>query len=490
MRRLAGGSWLIAVVTVAGVGVALPGTAQAAPAHIAATKWTKISTDTELGIASAGLFRTPDGKLHVAWARHDASSYSLHYSTVGGKAKLLATGTILQKWTGVSFYPRLVAGPGSGLRLVFTGGNGVAGSPYNLGAMYSATAAAAGTKWTLAPGSMSQSTLVPATGTSATTQSDGTPVATWPGGSGVTYHVGLDAKTPAAKPDQTVPVTEGGGDVVGTTAVRSSDGGVWVAWFTESFASDQGYWAAKLLPSQAAKVKAPGSGGTGLANNQPFQPVAFAARAGGGEYLAYCVPSKTIECAHIALWKVGASKAAVVPGSASQHAVHVAIAAAPGGHLWVQWYDTSQNKIHVVRTNAAVSRFGPVQTLAAPPSTSELDGLQAEGSQGPLDVVALVLQTSAQSTPAYWDTQLLPKLSLTGSPSSVSHKKATTVTFTATDVGDPVPGATVSFLGKTAKTNSKGVAQITVPKGTATGKHTATVTKPDYTSATFTVKVT
>jgi hypothetical protein len=278
--------------------------------------------------------------------------------------------------------------------------------------------------------------------------------------------------------------------VVGTTLIRAGDGSVWVGWFTESGASDQGYWAAKLLPSPAAKVKAPGSGGTGLANNQPFESVAFAARAGGGEYLAYCVPNKTIECAHIALWKVGASKASMVPGSTSQHADHVAIAAAPGGHMWVLWYDTSQNKIHVVRTNAAVSRFGTPQTLPAPPSTGELDGLQAEGSQGPLDVVSLVLQNSAQSTPSYWDTQLLPKLSLTGSPSSVSHKKATTVTFTATDVGDPVPGATVSFLGKTAKTNSKGVAQITVPKGTATGKHTATVSKPDYTSATFTVKVT
>lgn len=490
MLRLARGSWLIALIGVAAAGAVLPGTAQAAPVHTAATKWTKISTDTNLGIASAGLFRTSDGKLHVAWARKDGTTYSLHYSTVGGKAKLLATGTIVQKWTGVSFYPRLVAAPGGGIRLVFTGGNGVSGSPYNLSAMYSATTTSAGTKWTLTPGSMSHSTIVSETDTSATTQSGGTPVASWPGGSGVTYHVGLDPNTPAAKPDQTVPVTEGGGDVIGTTLIRASNGSVWVGWFTESGASDQGYWTAKLLPSQAAKVKAPGSGGTGLANNQPFESVAFAARAGGGEYLAYCVPNKTIECAHIALWKVGAGKASVVPGSGSQHAAHVAIAAAPGGHMWVQWYDTSQNKIHVVRTNAAVSKFGTVQTLPAPPTTVELDGLQAEGSQGPLDVVALVLQNTAQATPSYWDTQLLPKLSLTGSPSSVSHKTATTVTFTATDVGNPVPGATVSFLGKTAKTNSKGVAQITVPKGTATGKHTATVTKPDYTSATFTVNVT
>jgi len=396
----------------------------------------------------------------------------------------------VQGWSGVSFYPRLVAGPGGGIRLVFTGGNGVAGSPYNLGAMYSATSTSAGTTWALTPGSLSQSTFVPATETSATTQSNGTPVASWPGGSGVTYHVGVDPKTPAAKPDQSVPVTEGGGVVTGTTLIRAGDGSVWVGWFTESLASDQGYWVAKLLPAQAAKVKAPGSGGTGLANNHPLQSVAFAARAGGGEYLAYCVPSQTIGCAHIALWKAGASKASVVPGSATQHAAHVAIAAAPGGHLWVLWYDTSQNKIHVVRTNAAVNRFGPVQTLSAPPSTAVLDGLQAEGSQGLLDVIALVQQTQSGTTPSYWDTQLLPKLALTGSPSSVSHTQATTVSFTATDVGDPVAGAKVSFLGKTATTNAKGVAQITVPKGTATGKHTATVSRAGYTPATFTVTVT
>jgi hypothetical protein len=493
MRRLAS-RYLIALAALAGAAALAPGAAQAAlPArapHIATVAWTKISTDTSPGTASAGLFRTPDGKLHVAWASFGAGTYSLHYSTVGGQAKLLATGTIVQNWTGISFYPRLVAGPGGGIRLVFTGADGVPGSPYNRGAVYTATSSSAGAAWALTPGSMSHTTIVPETDTSATTKSDGTPVVTWPGGSGVSYHVGLDPQTPAAKPDKAVPVTEGGGAVVGTTAARGSDGSVWVAWFTESGASDQGYWVAKLLPAQAAKVKAPGSGGTGLANNQPFKSAAFAARAGGGEYLAYCVPSTTIECAHnIALWKVGAGKASVIPGSASQGSVHVAIAAAPGGHLWVLWYDTSNNKIHVVRTNAAVTKFGAAQTLSDPPSTFELWGLQAEGSQGLLDVVALLEQTTPGSKPSYWDTQLLPKLALTGAPSSVSHTQAT-VSFTVTDVGDPVAGAKVSFLGKTATTNAKGVAQITVPKGTATGKHTATAAKADYTSATVTVAVT
>jgi hypothetical protein len=493
MRRPATRSCLIALTALATAGALFPGAAQAAGARVAhapraVTTWTKISTDTGLGLASAGLFRTADGMLHVAWARQDGSnSFSLNYSTVGPNAKLEGTGTIVKGWTGVSFYPRLVAGPSGGVRAVFTGANGVSGSPYNLDAVYSATSTSAGTTWALVKGSMSQSTSIPATDTSATTQSTGTPVASWPGGSGVAFHVGTDPNTPATKPDGTVAVSSGSGTVVGTTLARETDGSVWVAWFTESFESDQGYWVDKITPTQAAKTEAPGSGSPSLANNQPHQSVALAAGAKGGGYLAYCVPTATITCAHIALWKVGAAKATTVPGSTTQHAAHVAIAAAPGGHLWVLWYDTSQNQIHVIRSNAAVTKFGPGQTIAAPPSTSELDGLQAEGSQGPLDVVALVQQTTAGTTPSYWDIQLLPKLTLAGAPATVAPGKV--VTFTVSDVGDPVAGATVTFLGKKATTNSSGVATVTVPTGTKAGSYTATATMTGYTAATFTEKV-
>ena len=488
MRRPVTRSCLIALTALATAGALFTGATQASGARTAAvTKWTKISTDTSLSIAAAGLYRTADGLLHVAWARHDTTSYSLNYSTVGPNAALEGTGTIVKGWTGVSFFPGLVAGPSGGIRAVFSGANGVAGSPYNVGTVYSATSSAAGTTWALVKGSMSRSTFIPATDTSATTQNTGTPVASWPGGSGVAFHVGTDPNTPATKPDGTVAVTSGSGTVVGTTLARETDGSVWVAWFTESFASDQGYWVDKITPTQVAKTEAPGSGGPSLANNHPLQSVAFAAGAKGGGYLAYCVPTATISCAHIALWKVGAAKATTVPGSTTQHAAHVAIAAAPGGHIWVLWYDTSQNKIHVIRSNAAVTKFGPGQTIAAPPNTAALDALQAEGSQGPLDVVALVLQTTAGTTPAYWDIQLLPKLTLAGAPATVAPGKV--VTFTVTDVGDPVAGATVTFLGKQATTNSSGVATITVPTGTAAGSYPATAAMTGYTSATFTEKV-
>jgi hypothetical protein len=475
----------VAAMVLATAGALVPAAATGGTATV--TSWTKISADTRIAQASAGLWRTADGRLHVVWPSSDSGPYSLHYSTVGPQAKLLASGTVVKGWSAVSFYPRLVAGPGGGIRLIFTGGNGQSGSPYNLGAVYSATSTSAGTAWALAKGSLSHSTIIPLTDEAAATEGNGTPVAAWSGG-GLDYHVGIDPNIPAKAPDQQVAVNAGS-VVVGPALARNSDGSIWAAWFTASGKSDQGYWADKIFPSKAAKAKAPDSGGS-TGNNQPFQPAAFTARTGGGLYLAYCTPSATFLCGHINLWKAGAATAVTVPGSTNGHAVHVAIAAAPGGHLWVMWYDTALNKIKLVRTNSAGTRFGAVQTLAVPPLTDQFDALGAEGSQGPLDMVALVVQNVSGSTPAYWATETLPKLGLTGSPSTVSHTLSTTVTFKVTDVGDPVAGASVTFLGKTVTTSSAGIVKITVPKGTPTGDHTATASKGGYTSATFTIKVT
>jgi len=395
----------LALAAPSAVVVAAGAPAAAAPLSGSVT-WTQVSPGTKLGIASAGLLRTSDGRLHVVWSSLDgAGSYSLHYTTLGAKAKKLNTGTIVSKWTGVSFYPRLVAGPSGGLRLVFTGGNGHSGSRFDLNAIYSAVSGKAGQTWTLAPGSLSQSELVPLTDTAAAVQANGTPVAGWSAGAAFDYHLGIDPNTPAAAPDKSIGVGASG-DVVGPGMARESDGSIWAAWFNASGASSQGYYVARILPSVTAKVKAPDSGGKTVANNQPLESVAFTARSGGGGYLAYCVPTKTVECAHVALWKVGSAKTLTVPGSSTGHASHVAIAAGPGGKLWVLWYDSGLNKIRVVATNAAATSFGTVSTINGPSGIAEFDGLQAEGSQGPLDVIALVAQSKPGTPTGYWAAEL------------------------------------------------------------------------------------
>ncbi len=373
----------------------------------AGVTWNKISTNTKEGGQSAGLYRTSDGRLHVVWSSQDGgSSFSLHYSTLGAHAKLVGTGTILSKWVAMAMYPRLVPGPGGGIRLVFTGADGKSGSPYNNSDMYSATAGSGGAAWTLTPGSMSQSKLVPLTDDAAATEQNGTPVAAWSTGAGATlaYHVGLDPKAPATAPDSSVGAGTGG-VVVGPTLARDSSGHIWAAWFNGSFKSSQGYYVNQIVPAKG-RTKAPGSGGL-LANNQPLEAVAFTARAGGGLYLAYCVPTKTVPCAHIALWRAGSSTVRAVPGSATGHASHVAIAAGPKGHLSVGWYDSQANKIKYVTTNAAATGFGTVKSISAPPSTAQFDGLQLQGSAGPLDVIALTFRLTDNVT-AYWATEVTP----------------------------------------------------------------------------------
>lgn len=481
------------VARVAAVTSLAVGAAMLAPvgATEAATKWTKFSTNTADPAGSPGLFRTADGKLHVVWYVHNPNTgkNSYQYATFAAHGALLNKGNVapVTGWSALSKYPRLVAFPGVGIRLVFAGGTGTGGN-YDQGTAYSAKASAAGTSWSLVPGSLSHSKLVSLTDNSAATKSDGTPVASWQQGN-LLYHVGQDtSNTPATAPDGTVNVVTGG-VATGTQLARAKDGSIWVAWFTAN-ESDQGYWVDQIQPTQVAKHKAPGSGALSLANNQPFGSVAFTARAGGGLYLAYCVATKAVPCDHVALWKVGATKAKTVPGSGTHNARYVAISSAPGGHLWISWFDSGANKVRVVRTNAAVNAFSKVRSLGLPAKSALFDSLRTEGSRGRLDLVAGV-QSSASGLPVFlWHNQQLPALKLTGSPATVSHTKATTVTFRVTDVGDPVAGATVKFLTKSAKTNGSGVAKITVPRGTSVGKHAATATKANFTVARFVVKVT
>jgi len=169
-----------------------------------------------------------------------------------------------------------------------------------------------------------------------------------------------------------------------------------------------------------------------------------------------------------------------LPGSASGHAGLVALAAAPGGHLWVSWFDFGTNLLHVVRTNAAVTRFGTPHVLKQPPGTFIFAGLQSEGSSGRLDLVVNALLNAKNNPIWFWHTQVLASLALTARPGSFSHKRATTVTFTVTDVGDPVAGAKVSCGAKSATTDSHGHAKLKFAAGSSAGNRTCSATLNGY----------
>jgi hypothetical protein len=400
----------LAVALTAAIALAAPGTAVAVaagqrplgrPAALS-PHWIKISSDAGFGGATAGLLRTSDGRLHVLWPADNSGDHSLHYSIVSASGKLLASGVILSHWAGIDQYPSLVPAKG-GMRAIFDGENGKSGSPYNIGSYYSATAGPAGTSWTLAPGSLSHDNP-PLTDTAATATPSGTPVTAWSEVSSLAYHVGVDPHVPALTPDVKIYLGPTGG-VLNPTLVTSK-GVIWGAWFNSSGTATMGYWVDKIFSGAAGMRKAPGSGGKGLNNSQPLQPTALAARAGGEMYLAYCVPTKVLTCGHIALWRVGASAAKTVPGSFGGQDSKVALAAAPGGRLWVLWFDYHSNVIHAVETNAAATGFGKVLTIRPPAHLFAFDGLQANASLGRLNIVALAMQSGKGSSPAYFFAQI------------------------------------------------------------------------------------
>jgi hypothetical protein len=447
-------------------------------------KWTKLAT-VDNNTDTFGMLRTGDGKLHIAWLAKKAGNGTYSYDTgaISQAGKFLGASPALSGWTYLEPDPQLVR-DGSGLRLIFEGNKGSSGCYFDA-SVFTATSTN-GTAWNLVTGSMDQHTAGVGN-LAATVESDGTtPVATFAGGN--LFHVGVDPNCPASSPDGTITPTPGSAQ--GNPAiVTDSHGSVWVGWFQEF--KKQAYWVNPILPTQAGPVEAPDSAThiQPFQNNQPNQPVALAARVGGGVYMAYCVASASQPCSHIDLWKVGSAKPLVVPGSANTTGAHVTVAAGPKGHMWVAWYNAAKKVIHAVRTNTTATRFGVNRTIKAPSKSFNFTDIQGQGSSGRLDVLVDDRLSTAGLPIDLFHTQILPGLSLNASPHTFSHKKAATVKFTVRDAGQAVSGAKVACLGKHGQTTASGTVKLHFGKGRAVGKHVCTATKAGYAPGKTTLKV-
>jgi hypothetical protein len=459
--------------------LAFPGSALAGGPGV----WTQLAT-VDNGFDTVGMLRGANGTLHAVWLAKKASDGTHAYgtSTISVAGKLLATGSALSNWAALEPDPQLVS-DGSGMRLVFEGNTGANGCYFD-GAIFTETSTD-GSTWNLVQGSLSAHSAGVGN-LAATAEADGTPVATF--AAGHLFHVGVDPSCPASSPDGTITPTFGSAQSNPAIITDPTTGAVWVAWYQSS--ARQGYWVEQILPSQGAPQEAPGSAASASQNNQPLEPVAIAARAGGGVYMAYCSATSKQPCAHIDLWRVDSSTVKVVPGSQNTTSARVALAADPLGKLSVAWYNAAKNVIHSVRTNTTVTAWGIVRTTKPPPNTSGFTDIQTQGSSGRLDIV-IVDQLSTTGFPiGIFQTQVLPGLSLTAAPSTFSHKKAKTVTFTVTDAGQPVAGAKVSCLGKSGKTTARGTVKLKFHRGTATGKHGCTAASFGYSVGQATIKVT
>ena len=254
------------------------GTASAGgPGH-----WTKLAEVGD-GFDTAGMLRTSDGKLHLVWRKKSTHAYGT--STIALSGSLLNTGTALSGWDSVNHDPQLVKS-GSGMRLVFEGGTGSSGC-YSNGYVYTSTSSN-GTSWNLQNEALSQHSAGIGN-LAATTRNDGaTPVTTF--GGGQYFHVGVDT-CPASNPDGSTTQPGGGAPVGPAIVTDKKNDSVWVAWW-QNF-HKIGYWVQQILPTVGSPKEAPGSSDASpKQNNQPNEPVALAARPGGGVYMATASPPR------------------------------------------------------------------------------------------------------------------------------------------------------------------------------------------------------
>jgi hypothetical protein len=421
-------------------------------------EWTRVTGvgRAERSAFDAGLARTPDGALHLLFARRagagaGAGGTVLHTALSASARRLRAPDTVASFAGGVNGSVALVAGPG-GLRAFFAGLQ--EGSPVDR--VLATSASGDGRAWTTpAPASGSAGPYA-AAGIAAALGADGTPFAAW-GAPIAGHHAGHD---PAA----------GDGELAAGSVsdpglgVDALSGQVVAAWNQ----GDADRVVARSIAPSAGPIRIPSAGAP-----QPLHRVAVTGRLGAsGVYVAYAAGANEFT-GRAAVWRFGAAGGAPV---SSRGARHVSIAAAPGGRLWVFW--DRDRRVYARRSNPSATRYGRLVSIPAPARTQALHDLAGEGSRGPLDVLALVERAGAA---AEWHQRLLPGLAL-----AAPVDRGGVVTLTASDAGEPVRGALVAIAGVGAKRTGRGGM---VRFRLSPGRYRATATRKGYSPASGRVRV-
>lgn len=292
------------------------------------------------------------------------------------------------------------------------------------------------------------------------------PVLTLPQAGGVVVQQGLGAGSP------TQLVTDGSDNAAGdvNSAVDAASGEVVVAW--QSLAGSGGTYMRGVAPTLGPAQQVPG---------EPRNQLVVAGRdllsAAPGVFAAY-----TTDNTHVRLFRYGGGSVAVGAAPGVTAAV-VGVATANDGRLWVMW-GSDGGGLALTRSNKAVTKFEPIQHLDYQPST--LYRLAGDGRLGPLDLLVDEIPPATSGpvpAPGTFYARVLPVLSASVTVTAVKNKQgqviAHTLTVHVTDAGDPVAGATVSAGGSTAKTNTAGVATLTLP-GSKTGAVTLSATSVNY----------
>jgi hypothetical protein len=430
----------------------------ATPAPVADAAWRQITASGGASIDQVGLVRTSDGVLHVAWHKGG----DLFHTAIGPGGRVGATSPIQSGWTG-HMDAALTTVPG-GIRVVWGAIRTTDSNDPNRD-LNTAMSTDGGSSWQLTPGS-----IIPlgaqayGSDASATTLPNGTVLQAWAGTLGTWVHSGLDPATPNF--DFQGPLGPYG---YGPAIASDARGGAMMAWFSS---------AAGKLGVVAQRVNADGSP-SGPAMTMPGSQVMvgggtvsktpIVARArNGGFYVAYALGYPTAN--RVRVWRVGASAATLLARSDTNS--QVTLAADGKGRVWAVWSDGTFGEPHVLaaRSNREATEFGAPVDAGAVRGAHSTYSLDASATSNALDILAL-FGTGTEAGGATYAARIKPGLTLR------ARKRSGRVTFTVTDAGDPVRGATVRAAGRSGRTDRRGRVTLTFRRGAAT------VSAPGYTPA-------
>jgi hypothetical protein len=428
-------------------------------------KWDAVSSGQQSLTSQIGAARTSDGVLHVAWQRRSGSNaYDLLHTGLSPSGQLSPARAIVTGWVGVQD-AALLAESGS-LSAWFTGQRSTDTFDPFIG-LHRVASGDGGATWT-APSLVYGGANVYGR-TPSVISGWGTPFQVWYDIGETVLHYGTasDGNLARLYPDgsarccsyqQNIANNNSQAVVVWCSGVDAPNG----IWWQQVSPTGAPFGVPRRLPESSTS-----SDGKEIRVCDAAGRVPLAVRAASGDF--FVADSAGYPTANrILLWELGGGVRTVTAGGGEKRTV--ALAADPGGRLWLAWSRRDSNRLFFRRTNPHGLAFGAVVSVRIPQGQIEASELDISAQADRLD--ALARFSSATGAVTLFHTQVYPGLTLRASGVRVT-------TFRVTDAGDPVAGATIRVAGRTATTSSAGVATIDLPRGT----FRATATKMNYTPA-------
>lgn len=483
-------------------------TAQSATAFKATggPRWGLLTNVDQESTATIGLARTGDGVLHIVWPTHTGGLFHTAIAPDGRVGRPIAVTT---GWSAMGD-AALINAPGAGLETFFAGTHSTNVDDLNNG-LNLATSSDGGTTWNVSPESVGWDDYAASRTPTVALAADGTPLETWYGVDQVVVHRGLSPFDMGTEEDQDEdedqPYSQASGGAccnnLSNIATDPSTGQTLVVWCAFN-AAPNGLWVQNAVgstgaPNPAGPVRLPGS--TTVVDGRDTRSCDATGRTpfaigtvgrppyGNGAFVADPVGYPIAD--QVVLWNLGGARVVIADAPVDHRTV--ALAAAPGGRVWVAWtQEGPDGPVLFARRSSVVSvrpgfteQFGAPVRIDTPSGTSSVSALDASAQAGALDLIARL--TDGQGNTSLQHIQLLPGLTLHGLAAHLPQRRAL-LHLRILDAGTPIHGAHILISTRHQHVIARGTANqsgrttITLPTSRKPHALTVRVTAPGYTT--------